>query len=270
MSSPRHTCNNSDLPKRVPCWYGFGSKGRSTASLSRPVTRVIATYAVNGSPLGPMCKSATTCAFAVCPCAACAVTANAGANGYCFRVTRRTGRCLCLSRCHCFRCGETGYTFACCKPSITHSVAVSKRTYIATGNVFQIIASPWSDLSVTCSGDHPTTTPRHPRIAIPRMSLSRSGTAKASFPAKVKKGSAARAVALQYLHFKWPLMSVVIYRTLADKKILSPMQQQFPSPPLPSPCRHSWTSWRNSPLSDGSTVWCVTASTKKTFECWQR
>ena len=34
--------------------------------------------------------------------------------------------------------------------------------------------------------------------AITRRSLSRSGTAKASFPAKVKKGSAARAVALQY------------------------------------------------------------------------
>ena len=33
--------------------------------------------------------------------------------------------------------------------------------------------------------------------ALTRMSLSRSGTAKASFPAKVKKGSAARAVALQ-------------------------------------------------------------------------
>ena len=128
-----------------------------------------------------MCKSATTCPLAVCPCAACAVTAKAGANGYCLRVTRSTGRCRCLSRCHCFRCGETGYTFACCKPSMTHVAAVSKRTYIATGKVlqvFQIIASPCALLSVLGSCDHPTTTPRHPRkmpFALSRWSVARTG-----------------------------------------------------------------------------------------------
>ena len=134
------------------------------ARLFRPVTRVTATYAVNGSPCRPMARSATIFVWTVCPCAACAVIAKAGANGNCLRVMRSIGFFRCLSRCHCLRCAATGYTFACSNGGMVQATDVWNRTYMAAGNVFQMPVVT----SVSASGAQPTTTPRQPR-KIPRL-----------------------------------------------------------------------------------------------------
>ena len=74
----------------------------------RSLIRVAAMYTVRGSLASPICMSTTAPCLYVCPCAACAVVANPGANGSCRRVTRSTGLPRPLSKYHGFRCGGDG------------------------------------------------------------------------------------------------------------------------------------------------------------------
>ena len=43
-ASPRKTCKSNPRPIPMPFWNGPAGKGRSSSNLSRPVTRVTATY----------------------------------------------------------------------------------------------------------------------------------------------------------------------------------------------------------------------------------
>ena len=67
-----------------------------------------------------------------------AVVAKFGANGNCFRVTRRTGRRRPLSKYHGFFCGATGKTLSSLIPSTRHVVFVWNRTKTHAGKSFQI------------------------------------------------------------------------------------------------------------------------------------
>ena len=115
-----------------------------------------------------MCMSMTTPSLQVCPWAAWAVVANPGANGNCFRVTRRTGRLRPLSKYHGFFSGATGHTLSSSIPSTRQVVLVLNRTKMHAGNSFQICV-PSSRASPTASTGQtqPTISPAHPR-KIPR------------------------------------------------------------------------------------------------------
>ena len=71
-----------------------------------------------------MFKSVMTPSAMVCPCATCAVIANAGATGNCVRQTRNCGYFFWRSRNQTLLHGATGYTFASGIPLTCQFVAV--------------------------------------------------------------------------------------------------------------------------------------------------
>ena len=138
----------------MPLWNGAAGKGLRINNLSRPVTRVAATYVVSGLPVSLMLKSAITPSRSVWPWAMWAVTANPGASGNWSLLTRSCGVLRLRSKNQCFRMGLTGYTFPCGMPSMCHCPIVSNWTYIMAGNVFHI--------SVAGAVLQPTTLPLQP------------------------------------------------------------------------------------------------------------
>ena len=133
----------------------------------RSLIRVAAMYTVSGSPASPICMSTTAPCLYVCPCAACAVVANPGANGSCRRVTRSTGLPRPLSKYHGFRCGVTGKTLFSATPSTRQEVLVAKRTKMQTGNWFQMCVLPCTSPSSVLANFQPTTSPGHPPSRFP-------------------------------------------------------------------------------------------------------